>query len=299
MRTSVELSRLQAARGAFGRWRRALRRGVLEPILVGHRSFRETVLNALSERGHLVYCELPEGNFFVDPGDRVIASWLMWHGGWQRAEIEQAVDILVQAGRLPPDAVFVDAGANIGTHTIYALRAGRFARAVAFEPEPRNARLLAMNIAANGMAERASVVTKAVGAADGTAVLHLHPRNKGAHAVGAAPSLDGRERIEVSVCRLDTALRASGIMPDQIGLIWIDVEGSELAVVRGLGDYLGRAPLAVEYAPQRYGAAERRDFQDLLARYHKTMHRLGSRSYRPEPIGALAEIDGITDLLVY
>jgi FkbM family methyltransferase len=294
-----EQSRLQAVRGAFGRWRRDLRRRVLEPILVGHRSFRETVLNALARRGHLVYCELPEGKFFVDPADRVIASWLMWHGGWQREEIEHAVEILVQAKRLPADAVFIDVGANIGTHTVYALRAGHFARALAFEPEPRNARLLAMNVAANDMAQRVMVRAQAIGAADGTAVLHLHPRNKGAHTVGAAPSLDGRERIEVSVTRLDTALRATGIAPDRIGLVWIDVEGSELAAVRSLGDYLGRVPLAVEYAPWRYNETDRRDFEQMLTRHYKTMHRLGARTHRPEPITALAQIDGIADILVY
>jgi len=43
-------------RGAFGRWHRALRRRVLEPVLVGHGSFRETALNAFAKRGHLVYC---------------------------------------------------------------------------------------------------------------------------------------------------------------------------------------------------------------------------------------------------
>src|SRR5262249_58355950 len=117
---------------------------------VGRRSFRETVLNALAARGHLIYCRLPEGCFFVDPSDRVVASWLMWHGAWQRAEIEQAATILAKAGRLPQQAVFVDAGANIGTQTVYALRSGHFARAVAFEPEPGNAQLLAMNVAANG-----------------------------------------------------------------------------------------------------------------------------------------------------
>jgi FkbM family methyltransferase len=294
-----EQSRLQAVRGAFGRWRRDLRRRVLEPILVGHRSFRETVLNALARRGHLVYCELPEGKFFVDPADRVIASWLMWHGGWQREEIEHAVEILVQAKRLPADAVFIDVGANIGTHTVYALRAGHFARALAFEPEPRNARLLAMNVAANDMAQRVMVSAQAIGAADGTAVLHLHPRNKGAHTVGAAPSLDGRERIEVSVTRLDTALRATGIAPDRIGLVWIDVEGSELAAVRSLGGYLGQVPLAVEYAPWRYNEADRRDFEQMLIRHYKVAHRLGARVHRPEPITALAEINGIADVLVY
>ncbi len=68
----------------MGRFRRELRRRMLEPIVLGSRSMRETVLNALAARGHLIYCQQPEGNFFVDPGDRVVAHWLMWRDGWQR-----------------------------------------------------------------------------------------------------------------------------------------------------------------------------------------------------------------------
>jgi FkbM family methyltransferase len=284
--------------GAFGRWRRALRRRVLEPIVLGNRSLRETVLNALAARGHLIYCALPEGHFFVDPSDRVVASWLMWHGGWQRTEIEQATAILARAGRLPPDAIFVDAGANIGTHTVYALRSGFFARAIACEPEPKNVRLLEMNIAANKLSPRVTVVAKALGAAAGLAVLHLHPRNKGAHSVGSAPSRDGQEQISVPMTRLEDVLKENGVAPAQVGVIWIDVEGSEPNVVRGLGEFLGAAPLAIEYAPHRYGQAGG-EFRTLLQQHYTTLHRLGSQPAAPEPIAALADIRSITDILVY
>ena len=133
-------------RGASGRGRRALRQAMLEPLLVGRPALRDVVMRALSARGHLVLCELGDVRFFVDPSDRVVGAWLMWHGGWQRREIDTAVEVLSAARRLRPDAVFVDIGAHIGTHTVYALRTGRFARAIAFEPEPRNARLLAKNL---------------------------------------------------------------------------------------------------------------------------------------------------------
>jgi FkbM family methyltransferase len=76
-------------------------------------------------------------------------------------EIDEAVRILKEAGRLKDDTVFVDVGANIGTQTVHALRAGPFTRAVAFEPEQRNAKLLNMNLAANGMAARVTVFAKA------------------------------------------------------------------------------------------------------------------------------------------
>src|SRR4029450_10459678 len=184
-------------RGAYGRGRRALRQAMLEPVLVGWPVLRDVVMNALAARGHLVLCDLGDVRLFVDPSDRVVGAWLMWHGGWQRREIDAAVEVLSAAQRLPANAVFVDVGAHIGTHTIYALRTGRFARAIAFEPAPRNADLLVRNLEANGLSQGAVGVPKAAAAAPGAAVLHLHPRNTGAHAIGEPPSIDGQARIDV------------------------------------------------------------------------------------------------------
>jgi FkbM family methyltransferase len=286
--------------GAVGRWRRRLRRRVLEPILVGRRSFRETVLNALAGRGHLVYCRTGDAVFLVDPSDRVVGSELMWRGEWQRGEIVRAVDVLAAAGRLPPNAVFVDAGANIGTHSVYAMKTGRFARAIAFEPEPRNAELLRMNIKANDLAERVTAVAQAVGERAGGAVLHLHPRNKGHHTIGTPPSVDGLDRIEVSMVRLDAALAAAGILADDIGLVWIDVEGYEPEAVAGLGALIERAvPLALEYAPQRYSAAARDALVARLARHYTVLHRLSGPGGASEPVSALAGISDFTDVLLF
>ncbi len=272
---------------------------MLEPILVGNRSMRETVLNALAARGHLIYCQQPEGNFFVDPGDRVVGHWLMWRDGWQRSEIKQMTDILVQAGRLPREAVFVDAGANIGTHTAYALGSGQFARAISCEPEPKNLRLLSMNMAANGLTDRVRIVPKALGAQTGSAVLHLHPRNKGGHSLRAAPSYDGQVKVDVPVVRLDALLREESVTPEQVGVIWIDTEGFEPQVVQGLGDYLGRVPLLIEYAPKRYASEDGARLRELLQQHYQTFHRLGPETKQAEPISALASVGGITDILVF
>jgi FkbM family methyltransferase len=283
----------------MGRFRRELRRRMLEPVVLGSRSMRETVLNALAARGHLIYCQQPEGNFFVDPGDRVVAHWLMWREGWQRDEITQMTDILAQAGRLPRDAVFVDAGANIGTHTAYALLGGRFARAISCEPEPKNLRLLEMNMAANGLSSRVRIVPKALGAQAGSAVLHLHPRNKGAHSLRAAPSYDGQARLEVPVTRLEEVLKEQGLAPEQIGVIWIDTEGFEPQVVDGLGDFLGRVPLVIEYAPKRYASADDARLREVLQQHYGKLHRLGLQTRSAEPLSAIASIDDIVDILVF
>lgn len=286
-------------RGAYGRRRRMLRQAMLEPLLVGWPILRDVVMNALAARGHLVLCDLGDVRFFVDPSDRVVGAWLMWHGGWQRREIDSAVAILSAAGRLPPDAVFVDIGAHIGTHTIYALRTGRFARAVAFEPEPRNAGLLARNLEANGLTHAAVIVPKAAGATVGSAVLHLHPRNTGAHAIGEPPSLDGTARLEVPVVRVEDELERLGVPLERVALAWVDVEGYEPQVLDGLASLMARAvPISFEFTPRRYSAEHKAQLLAQLARHYRTVHSLGRRE-GTAPVGTLAAREHTDDVLVY
>jgi FkbM family methyltransferase len=290
---------LREIKGAYGRRRRALRKAILEPALVGWPVLREVVTNALSARGHLVLCELGDVRFFVDPGDRVVGAWLMWHGGWQRREIDSAVEVLAAAGRLRSNAVFVDIGAHIGTHTIYALRTARFRRAVAFEPEPRNARLLAMNVDINRLGDAVVIVRKAAGSVKGSALLHLHPRNTGAHAIGVPPSVDGQAAIEVPTARIEDELQALGIAPGEVGLVWVDAEGYEPQVLDGLGGIMTSAvPLTFEFTPSRYTAGMKERLVALLARHYTTVHSLGRRD-TTAPVAALASREHTDDVLVY
>ena len=299
---SIGLSKIpswQDIRAKYERRRRALRQAMLEPILVGWPVLRQVVMNALSARGHLVLCELGDVRFFVDPRDRVVGAWLMWHGGWQRREIDTAVEVLQAAGRLKPGAAFIDVGAHIGTHTIYALRTSRFARAIAFEPEPRNARLLTMNLEVNGLGQRALLVHKAAGAAASTGMLHLHPRNTGAHSIGAPPSVDADATVAVPIVRVDDELDALGVPLSDVGLVWIDVEGHEPIVLEGMTRLIARSvPLAFEFNPRRYTVQMKEQLVELLSRHYTTVKSLG-RKDATAPIGALASRAHTDDVLVH
>ena len=285
-------------KGAYGRRRRALRRAILEPLLVGKPVLRDTVMHALADRGHLVFCQNDNVSFFVDPSDRVVGAWLMWHGGYQRRAIEQVIAILAENGRLSADAVFVDIGANIGTHTLYALRSGRFTGAVAFEPEPKNARLLTMNMDANGVSNVVTVVPKAAGEAAGTGTLYLHPRNKGAHALGRSPSVDGQEQLDVPVVRVEDVLAECGV-EQRVGLLWVDVEGHELHVMRGLKRLLARGvPISFEYSPQHQSDEAKREITALLSANYTHLHSLSDPTRRL-PISALLTAQRVEDILAF
>jgi FkbM family methyltransferase len=291
---------LRRLRGAFERWRRRVRTAVLRPLLIGNRTFRETVMNAVADRGHLIYCRTGDLAFFVDPGDRAVGAELVWGGEWARAELNRAVDVLRSAGRLPIDAVFVDAGANIGTQTVYALSGGAFARAVCFEPEPKNAGLLTMNVETNGFATKATIIRSAVGDVAGSAILQLHPRNKGNHMIGRAPSVDGLEQLEVPIVRMDEALSKAGVDPAHVGVVWIDVEGYEPQAIAGLGVFLDhKVPIVIEYSPSRYSAADQAALSDLLERHYR-FYRDVKRLDQEHPIAELRRVTtGFNDVLVY
>lgn len=285
-------------KGAYGRRRRALRRQILEPLLVGRPVLRDTVMRALADRGHLVMCQNDDVSFFVDPSDRVVGAWLMWHGGYQRRELDQVIAILSENGRLSANAVFVDIGANIGTHTVYALRSGQFTRAVAFEPEPKNARLLTMNIEFNGVSDVVTVVPKAAGDAAGVAILYLHPRNNGAHTLGQPPSVDGQEQLEVPVVRVEDVLMECGVEED-VGLLWVDVEGHELLVMRGIKRLLARSvPIAFEYSPQRHSDEAKREIMNLLGDNYANIRSLSDPN-RQLSISALLTTQHVEDIFAF
>ncbi|WP_431271380.1 FkbM family methyltransferase [Dankookia sp. P2] len=167
------------------------------------------------------------------------------HGGWQgRFPLRNPADHiqhgLLSTGafyeaemledlrrRLPPGGLFVDVGANIGNHALFA--AGPCgARVLAFEPSPALADHCAATLAANGLSARLDLRRLGLGAAPGTARLRPGPGHNA-----------GRTRLDcgegqVAVARLDDVLAER---PDAIK---IDVEGMEPAVLEGARGTLGR-----------------------------------------------------------
>ncbi len=137
---------------------------------------------------------------------------------------EPDVLMKVQEIYLPGTAI-VDVGANIGNHTVFfATILG--AKVIAFEPFGPNHDLLLLNIAANGLERLVRPHRAALGELDAT----------GAARIGAAGNLGTVSVIpgpgEISIRSLDRILldQPAG---QPIGLIKIDVEGQEAAVLAG------------------------------------------------------------------
>ena len=132
-------------------------------------------------------------------------------------------------------------------------------------------------------------------------MLHLHPRNKGAHAIGAPPSDDGRERLDVPMVRVEDALGELGLSAERLGLIWIDVEGHEPQVLRGLGALVAASRSHRFRVHAAAAMARRRGASWCACSPPITRPCTASTAHRTTamPIGALETMQDMDDILVF
>jgi FkbM family methyltransferase len=191
------------------------------------------------------------------------AAGLMWayeprlHTTTLGAELglryEQA-EIAALAARLPAGGVLVDVGANVGLHSIQLAHLVDRLRVLAFEPVNDTFSLLKRNIEKNAVGEQ--VTARRVAVSDRSGTLRLTNRYQYGNFVvpdGASVAADVAE--EVKSMTLDELLSE---LTDPVDAIKCDVEGAELAVLRGARATIERfhPTILIEIDPrwaERYG----------------------------------------------
>src|SRR5207244_2631018 len=129
------------------------------------------------------------------------------------------------------------------------LRRHGFASAVAIEPAADNVRLLRMNLVLNDVDDRVRVVASAVSDTVGTATLALAAGNSGDHRLNMARTR--REQVEVACTTLDRLVADGELDPGRTGLVWMDTQGHEGAILRAAGTLLaGRRPSSSSCRPR-------------------------------------------------
>lgn len=241
-------------------------------------------------------------SYVVRVGDEHIGRAVYRTGEYEFHKLTRALDAL---GVRSVDTL-LDVGANIGTTCIPAVSRGLSSTAIAIEPEPVNFALLAANVRVNGLQASVTCVHAAAGAArEGTVDLELATANFGDHRVASplGPRPDRSRSVSLPSVTLDDVAPA---MAGDRGLIWMDVQGYELQVLRGAVGLLERGvPVVMEFWPA--ALAEHHSFaeiRELLGSWSSVVD-LGSCSLDPLNSG---EIDRLlselsrggtqTDLLV-
>ncbi|MGB5080906.1 MAG: FkbM family methyltransferase [Burkholderiales bacterium] len=158
--------------------------------------------------------------------DRIIGRSLELYGEWSEGEVDVFRQIVV------PGDVVVEAGANIGAHTVCLARlVGPSGAVVAYEAQRFVHQLLCANLAINEILNVHARLA-AAGAAAGTinvpALDYASPNNVGGLSLGG----QGGELVPVETI---DALR----LP-RLKLLKIDVEGMESDVLTGAADTLNR-----------------------------------------------------------
>jgi FkbM family methyltransferase len=283
-------------------FKRRLARSILEPLLSARFMQRRAlaILNRHFSIGELILCyKLNDHTLYLDPADDVITTNVLLKGSWQRENTERAIQILKHELPQTRGGVFVDIGANIGTQIIYAMLSGHFSSALAIEPDPANFALLQQNIVANKLKDRVKLRSCAAGSLAQTLGLQQHGTNKGAHAFDLLGHHSG-ETVPVRVQPLTDILAAANIDAENIGLIWIDVEGYELNVLTGMRELLAQqVPVVIEHDPARFGEENARTIHALLSANYDRVCRIDVSGRSPVAIDRMDPLQESGDFLFF
>jgi FkbM family methyltransferase len=171
------------------------------------------------------------GTLWFDRADEHLTPWIRSQGVWEA----DVMKVLVRF--LKPGSLFVDVGANVGYHSLFAAQLG--AHVVAVEPVPWTLELLRANVWRHSADVK--VVEAAASDVAGTVRIAIDP----AHRSGAQ---FGDQGVEVRAAALDE------LVPEgAVDVLKVDVEGAESLVFRGATTILERSPVLAAIVEFRYG----------------------------------------------
>jgi FkbM family methyltransferase len=164
-------------------------------------------------------------------GSTIFPLRIRWGDIYTLEEVFHQVQYKLSAP-LPAQPVIVDVGAHIGVSALWFLAQYAGARLIAIEPEPENLRLLSVNL----RAQPGTTVVPAAATSHNGEVTLFTAAQSAMHSLIDHPDSTGH--INVPAIRLDHYLGSQGI--GWIDLLKMDVEGSEMTVLEGLGALLNR-----------------------------------------------------------
>lgn len=189
---------------------------------------------------------------------------------------------------LLPGMTVLDIGAHHGLYTVIAAcQVGLKGHVYAFEPSPREQKILRQNIRLNRF-KNVTVEGLALGSSEAQGSLYLVEGAETACNSLRPPRVEGgTSAIPVHVTRLDDWIDAHKI--ERVDFVKLDVEGGEMEVLKGADRFLDRVPrplMLVEVQDMRtqpWGYPAKDIVEHLRRRGYKWLSFLAD--------GALAELD--------
>jgi len=237
------------------------------------------------------------GLLTVDSKDWLVGKYLYVRREHETEEMRRAIALLRRGGFLKNSGTLMNVGANLGMTCIGAIKLGYFKRAIAFEPEPNNFRLLCHNTRQNGLQDQIDCFQIALSSTDGEMELEISEDNSGDHRLRSSsnPGFFREERrrtIAVQAKALDSVLASDARLQDEsVNLVWMDIQGHEGHFFQGAQGFFSRAvPVVSEFWP--YGM-ERAGV--LPAAFCETVAKLFTHFYVisegvKRPIGEIANL---------
>jgi FkbM family methyltransferase len=219
---------------------------------------------SLGEHGIAIVAEAKNGRLCVQAGDFNVARSLLQNGEYDWPQITWLKQVLDAQSRV------VFAGAHIGAVLIPLARMSKMRSMVAYEPSPRNFKLLNMNLDLNGIT---GVIAINAALADRSGDIQFTENSINTGNSRIAPA-DGE-----IIVKLETLDRT--IPPDwnSIDLIVMDTEGSEVAAMRGARATLAKTKnLYIEFSPEQLQeqGSSAAEFAEIAARYFKSAYVFGA-----------------------
>ena len=193
------------------------------------------------DSGAKVFIHANDGHRLVlDMREPFMAHHLIEHGEWETS-VREIIRKL-----LPVGGFFIDVGANIGVHSLFAASlVGPTGKVLALEPAPVTCDILRENVEINGLLSRIEIVNKAAGATSAETVAFEyfaeHPAMSGFKLNTARKDVLSTTPLTIAVpmITIDELLDQTERKPD---FIKIDVEGFELQVLQGARHTLKTCP---------------------------------------------------------
>jgi len=204
--------------------------------------------------------------------ESTVQSTIFWYDGDMEPQLSWAIREL-----LPVGGTMVDCGANCGYAGLEA-RLRKHASVLLIEPHPDLADSIQANIKLNEWSDSCELIRAAASDHPGTSPLFVCRTYDGSHSLFADwwPHPEETAPIDVELITLESILKERPSF-QRVSFLKVDTEGSDFAVLKGLGPRLDPEQIPVIYAEM---TVERQ-----LACQFVEKHGYAGFGYRPHPSG--------------